>query len=678
MAYSPMRPGIESDPNSYQTGTSQPPAFKELDSLDDLPLSKVLPKPKAIKNLQKKVNWNFTNRWFNPYYAIPIAVIIGQTLLLIFSWTFFALTLTEPVPLSYSAATYVQKNYQTVTLIVTLIATLLAVCSVTLYAGAIRYALARSLARPDSTTSLYVIFASIHLSKATPIKNFIRPSWTILSILCALAVSIQTAGYTTLLLPKQIVLPTIMVGSELDLTSPGFQSLMVANAEKVTPVYFTHVLSLSESSGSNAVSTHFSLPSVLNFNHFSYANATMGLLPLALEDVTSKLLSATGNTIPPSVKTKNKKGQIVQPKKAPAALPVQFTITQQGFTANVSCETRVLNATTSPSVVLNSVTDAIFNQNMTLAQIAVMCPGDTVADTFFSDPVITSVNVDAVYGASCPFVNPEGRHQWNLVLTGSGMYKQLGTVICSIFPQVTTVTVDYSVNSKLSGSTSPNFLNSTYPVISAVDAPWLGDFAVDLFLRGLYVGQGIVGNSMGDSILAFWESLSNSTETANEVLAEYVRGVIELSGTLLRTAYTQDDNGLFANGGSTSPDDMRVATNGTHFVTTIGWHQDPATSAGILVAPTFVSLLAILIVIVTLIKTRNHPEPRESHYFDPGDILHIISASTAGGEAKKLPPLDEISVKNSDKMLISLAPVGEAGSKPGFILVGQEGKVASV
>jgi hypothetical protein len=49
--------------------------------------------------------------------------------LLVFSWAFFAMTLSQPVALSYSAATYVQNNYQTVTLIVALIATSLSVFS---------------------------------------------------------------------------------------------------------------------------------------------------------------------------------------------------------------------------------------------------------------------------------------------------------------------------------------------------------------------------------------------------------------------------------------------------------------------------------------------------------------------------------------------------------------------
>lgn len=637
--------------------------------LDDLPLSKILPKPKTIRDLQNKANWNFNNQWFNPYHVIPVAVLVGQTLLLVFSWAFFAMTLSQPVTLSYSAATYVQKNYQTVTLIVTLIATFLSVCSMILYAGAIRYALARTLA--GSSTTLYVIFASIHISKATPIKNLIRPHWTLFSLLCALAVNFQTAGFTTLLLPKPISLPTTMLGTELDMSSPPFQALMVTNAAKLVPDYFAHVLSLSEASGTNVASTRFALPSFFNFNHFSYANGTMGVLPHSLEDVNSNLLSSTGNIVPSTVSTRNKQGQVVQPKQAPAGLPVQYTVIQQGFTADVSCSTQVLNATTSPSVVLSSITNKIFDTNLTLAQLAVVCPGDTVVGT--STPVITSVNVDAVYGAVCgPYNNTQGRQQWNLVLTGSGMYKPFGTVICSVFPKITTIAVDYSVNSKLFNSTSPNFLNSSHPVISSMDAPWLGDFATGIFLQGLYVGQGILGNSMGDSILAFWQALPDPVQFANEVMADYIRGVLELSGTLLRTAYAEDGNGLFPNGSSTPPANMLVTTNGTHSVTTIGWHQNPATSAGILVAPTFVSLMSMILILVILFKRRHHPEPRTNHYFDPGDVLHIMSAATAGGLAHKLPSLDEKSVRNSDKMRIALAPVDGENSKPGFVLLHDE------
>ena len=79
--------------------------------------------------------------------------------------------------------------------------------------------------------------------------------------------------------------------------------------------------------------------------------------------------------------------------------------------------------------------------------------------------------------------------------------------------------------------------------------------------------------------------------------------------------------------------------------------------------------MSMILILVTLLKMRHHPEPPRNHYFDPGDILHIMSAATAGGLADKFPSLDEKSVKNSDKMRITLAPVDGENSKPGFILV---------
>lgn len=117
---------------------------------------------------------------------------------------------------------------------------------------------------------------------------------------------------------------------------------------------------------------------------------------------------------------------------------------------------------------------------------------------------------------------------------------------------------------------------------------------------------------------------------------------------------------------------MLRTINGAHLVTTIGWQQDAKTSAVILVAPTFVALMSMILIIVTLIKRRRHPEPRTNHYFDPGDILHIMSAATTGGLANKLPSLNEKSIKNSDKMRIALAPVDGENSKPGFILLDEE------
>jgi len=144
-------------------------------------------------------------------------------------------------------------------------------------------------------------------------------------------------------------------------------------------------------------------------------------------------------------------------------------------------------------------------------------PARSIIQNLASGNGVNSINV------SLPVMVLMVTFNLDLVLVGSGMYEQFGTVICSVFPKITTIAVDYSINSKLPNSTSPNFLNSSHPVISSMDAPWLGDFATDIFLRGLYVGQGIVGNSMGDSLLAFWQNLPNPAQAANEVMVSCLR-----------------------------------------------------------------------------------------------------------------------------------------------------------
>jgi len=65
----------------------------------------------------------------SPYYVIPIAVLVVQILLLVLSWTFFAITFTNPVPLSVKNAIAVSVHIQSVTMIMTLIASSISLVS---------------------------------------------------------------------------------------------------------------------------------------------------------------------------------------------------------------------------------------------------------------------------------------------------------------------------------------------------------------------------------------------------------------------------------------------------------------------------------------------------------------------------------------------------------------------
>lgn len=112
---------------------------------------------------------------------------------------------------------------------------------------------------------------------------------------------------------------------------------------------------------------------------------------------------------------------------------------------------------------------------------------------------------------------------------------------------------------------------------------------------------------------------------------------------------------------------MRIATNGTFRSETIGWFQDKDT-APVLIAPTLVLVGSILIVILTLMMTRGFNEPKGNHHFDPGNILHVIAASSAGGMQEPFPPFNEDPVAFSSSVDIQLGPLdGPGGERLGFI-----------
>ncbi|KAF8155742.1 hypothetical protein B0H34DRAFT_508552 [Crassisporium funariophilum] len=626
--------------------------YSESNTLLSLPSTPTHSKEFVLSESQETGKLGWRRRFFSPATILPIAILFGHTLLLAFSWTFFAITTSRPVALSNYLAVRARDHIQTVVMVVTLLSTFISLISAVLYTRAIRYSLARFL---GGSVSLFTVASAIKMSQSSPIKNFIRPSWTIGAILCVLVVNAQTAGWTTLLTPKRIEVKSKMTGFELDLQSFGFRQLMETNKNVVTPDMFAKSLPTTDSSGATSVSTHFGLPSSLNFNHFSYENSTNGIMPIANEEIHSKMLSVTGTTIPVTTSIKRE-------EETPRGFPVRFVMSQQGFTARIKCEQRTLTKTTVPSLDLLSQVDELFNEPVTLGQLEVVCPG--ARNSSFSDPVVTSANRDAVFGVSCPVTQMNGARRWDLVLTGSGAYSSMNTTVCSIFPELITLDVKYSDNVKVFNSSFPNLVNSTESR-NSIDAPWIGDFALSIFLRGLRVGQSTSGNSMGDSVMSVISTLPNTPEIMNTIIAEYVRGVLELSVTFLRTAYTENHNKLFPDGNSTIPESMRVATNGTFWAETIGWHQAPA--AAILIAPTCVSLLSIMIVLITLGARKGIKEPESNHYFDPGNLLHVISASSAGGMQTPFPPFHEDTVEHSEHIMVTLAPVKDGSSRPGFI-----------
>ena len=60
--------------------------------------------------------------------------------------------------------------------------------------------------------------------------------------------------------------------------------------------------------------------------------------------------------------------------------PVSFTMSQQGFTADVKCQQQDLDTSTVPSLTLLASNQTVFNSTITLAQLRTLCPNSTDAD----------------------------------------------------------------------------------------------------------------------------------------------------------------------------------------------------------------------------------------------------------------------------------------------------------
>src|SRR5258708_3012073 len=69
--------------------------------------------------------------------------------------------------------------------------------------------------------------------------------------------------------------------------------------------------------------------------------------------------------------------KVEQKLATPPGFPISFSMSQQGFTAQVTCKQQELDASTRPSLVLRSQSDLLFNATVTLAQLEVVCPTKT-------------------------------------------------------------------------------------------------------------------------------------------------------------------------------------------------------------------------------------------------------------------------------------------------------------
>ncbi|TFK73336.1 hypothetical protein BDN72DRAFT_197586 [Pluteus cervinus] len=558
--------------------------------------------------------------WFlRPRYRWPILIISGQIIVLTFGWTFYGVTRQRPITLPDDLASAARVYPQPVTYTVTLISSFLSIITAFLYANSIKYAVAMSLSQP---VSLFTLTSCIRVAGKSPITNFVRPYWTLAAAICAVALSTQTAGWATLLTPQLIGIPTGMTGYGLDIGNEDFINMVTEEYGEemlITDIY-PNVMPIVAASGAAALSAHFGLPGILNYNQLSFVNSTGGILPANIFALDSAI--NTGQQLP--VHT-----FLDQNIHSPKGFSTNYTVTQQGLTADIHCEQRNLTDTTNPSVQFFTVNQTFINTTVTFESMVVGC--GVVGPIILGIPDNTTQELSAILTDFC--INTDTGY--DVIVVGQGTYSFLGTMVCNVQPQITIVDVNYNGGSSLFNTNSwPNFITISPPrkIIAGFDA---GLLPLATVLRALGAAQTLTGNTIGDLLSSFYVSyVGNKGEGVSvEIMESFIRGVIEFGGTLLRASYTETNNSLFVNDTDTSaiPPSFQIPTNGTYYTETIGWYQHTSAVPGVLLAPTFVSLSSILIILITLYKTRRFLEVDEQDYFDAGNILHVMAAAGAGG-----------------------------------------------
>ncbi|TFK73516.1 hypothetical protein BDN72DRAFT_919749 [Pluteus cervinus] len=552
------------------------------------------------------------------------------------SWIFYSVTSNGPVPLPDTLAEAFSIVPQPFTYLVTLLSTGISIATAFLYSRAIRHLLTISLTKP---VSLFAITSVIRVAGKSPIKNFKRPAWTVASIICALALSAQTAGWATLLSPRIIELSTGVSGFTLDITNPEFLALSkvaFGNGELDVDT-FTSIVPLIEQSGSAAASACIGLPAIFNFNRLSFINTTGGILPANLY-------------VLPSAITPNESLPVVtfldQILVTPNSFSRNYTVTQQGLTAEVDCHQQNLTSTTSPSVSINASQTTFAGQNIIAQEMTIGCPGGL------------TINASPVYGpATNDTGDPSGLFfgscassdnvTTQAIVTGIGNYAFIGSVVCTIRPKATIVDVRYIAPTSIFQVTNTTQFPSFIDVGNArqsTDAPEAGLLPLKIIDRAFAFAQGVGGNSIGDTLSSFFfssgvtEDPTLASQLVTDLVGDYIKGVFEFSGTLLRASYTETNNQLFPNGTSDIPKSMRMRTNGTFVAETAGWQQRDAVVPAALLAPTFVTVLSIVLAVIAVLRTRNADIADDQDYFDPNNILHVMAAASAGGLPETFPP----------------------------------------
>ncbi|OJA07711.1 hypothetical protein AZE42_05207 [Rhizopogon vesiculosus] len=502
-----------------------------------------------------------------------LLTIFGQTVIMGFAWGFTGGILFEKVIALPDHIVGLIVEYPTeLTLIVTLISTALSMITSVFFTFAVKEALRHHLSGP---MTLFKLRTAIALS---------RPSWVLrrkylglsaLTLAVFAMIEFLNSSWSTLLLPTLVQWPVALNGTELNVGSVAFTNqlnddlnALTANIAQAPAFQTLDVLTLLSGISAVEVEGGVQTSSIFSYNGVSYNRSTGGVLPAVAEYAGSTNAPSTvglyfsGGQVP--VHSSFDWGRD-QAESGTQGIGKNYTVTQQGFTANVTCQgidRSVDSFSVTPNVTQGSSTSTF------LTWVAdVNCSGNTNSATYITVGNATG-QLDPTLGflpaLVCPYPGSTSfsSSKFDIFMAGLGKYTFLPTTVCEVIPYMTTVNVTYNGD-----VITVDPVGTSSDLTSSLSLP-LAQYIASVMNYQAGANQAPTKNTIGDFLAAYG---NNDTTLIYSDLEDYWRGIIEFSSTQLRSGYSAN----YSSG--EIPSDVSVSTQGTMYIMTYGWASNHRT-----------------------------------------------------------------------------------------------------
>ncbi|KAK7001922.1 hypothetical protein R3P38DRAFT_2648647 [Favolaschia claudopus] len=566
-------------------------------------------------------------QWLPAFTRLQYMILFGHFALQLTAWTLFGLIWSKQIiaiPLP-DLIHDVQSWYKPLTFFVTAISSSLALFSTVLFSLAVRQWISCQL-RTKRGLRLHTFLRSMHFASHSIITDRGQNGlWLAASIIVFIIVALQPAGWNTLLTPQLFDLDTKVSGKEIDLANPRLD-LYLHNGSLDACVLDNSVLvglAIGETeSGFSAAKGAQNVPSSLSIANFIFNTSTAGILPLSFQDIPTSSAFDNATVIPHSISGPG------------IGIPRSLSVVQQGFTADVSCKFQTLTTTTIPSLTITTISP---NETSAPTQYNIdsNCPMPaTLGNTTRASTYALAEN-DSGYLLMIACANGAS---YTLIFIGGGdQYAYLNSTVCTFTPKITNVRVDYhylpSASSNTTGNLPARIDTITLPggIPDSVGGP-AGVSAVATVYEMIRFAQGEEMNVVGDQLIAVLQGVDGEGFVSDRdgvltAMEEYLRGVAEYSGTLLRACLSSHKtSGIFADG---IPKEITTSAIGELRTYFFGWALTSST-VWILVPGALIAFASIALVLSSAAADLRL-RPEESGLFDPLDAFDLMRASAAGG-----------------------------------------------